>query len=75
MGGVSNRAVNELLVVRGYQPRYYDHKNRVYYELTEKGRDAGGVMCDTERHHANGTPVQQIKWPSSIVDRLLAEMH
>lgn len=75
MGGVSARTVNEFLVSSGHQVRNYDHKDRVYYEPTDKGYAAGAVMLDTGKKHSNGTPVRQLKWPSSIVETLKEEVH
>lgn len=68
--GCSNRAVNHQLTARGLQVAFTDHKGRIYYEPTEAGRLAGGVMQDTGKKHGNGTPVRQLKWSSEIIDHL-----
>lgn len=69
-GKGSARAVNRILCGMGLQQDFRDSKGHVYYELTDAGRDAGGTMQDTGKKHSTGTPVRQLKWPSSIIDRL-----
>lgn len=63
----SAQAVNRLLCSLGLQHAGRDAKNHVYYEPTQAGRDAGGVMQDTGKRHSTGTPVRQLRWASSIV--------
>lgn len=53
--------VNQRLAQLGYQIR----KGKEW-ELTEKGKAAGGVYLDTGKKHSNGTPIRQIKWPSTL---------
>lgn len=53
--------VNQRLAELGYQIR----KGKEW-ELTEKGKAAGGVYLDTGKKHSNGTPIRQIKWPSTL---------
>lgn len=69
-GKGSGQAINRLLCDLGLQQDFRDAKGHVYYELTDDGRDAGGTMQDTGKRHSTGTPIRQLKWPSSIIDRL-----
>lgn len=69
----SARAVNTLLCRLGLQRAFRDGKGSVYYEPTEEGRKAGGIMLDTGKKHGTGTPVRQLKWSSSVIDYLEAE--
>ena len=59
--GLTAVKVNLRLAEMGYQIR----KGKEW-ELTEKGKAAGGVYLDTGKKHSNGTPVRQIKWPSTL---------
>lgn len=68
----SARIVNLLLCNFGFQNSFRDTKGHVYYEPTDLGIKAGGVMQDTGKKHGSGTPVRQLRWASSIVDELLA---
>lgn len=70
LGGVSPQSVNALLAENGFQERFRDSQDRPYYEPTSKGRNLGAQMQDTGKRHSNGTPVRQLKWPSSTVDVL-----
>jgi hypothetical protein len=67
------RKVNLLLIETGLQTSDRDHKNRIYYELTDKGHEYG-VYLDTNKKHSDGTPVRQIKWYASVVDVLKAHL-
>lgn len=67
----SGRAVNLLLSSFGLQVPFRDAKGHLHYEPTEAGKRAGGVMQDTGKHHGNGVPVRQLRWPSSIGAQLL----
>lgn len=67
LGSVSARTVNLILTGLGLQTSGHDHKGRIYYEPTEEGVRAGGVMQDTGKQHSTGTPVRQLRWASSIV--------
>lgn len=69
----SARVVNLLLSDLGYQQCFTDAKSHKYYEPTEMGIAAGGVMQDTGKKHSNGTPVRQLRWASSIIDHLKVE--
>lgn len=59
--GLSAVKVNQRLAELGYQVR----KDK-QWELTEKGKSLGAVYVDTGKKHGNGTPVRQIKWPSTM---------
>jgi hypothetical protein len=60
------RQINPILTKLGLQTSNRDHKNRLYYELTDKGRKHGTYL-DTGKKHSDGTPVRQIKWYGSVV--------
>lgn len=62
--------VNQMLCDGGFQRAARDHKGNRVYELTEKGREAGGRFEDTGKRHGSGTMVQQLRWPASIIRRL-----
>lgn len=66
----SGHVINQRLLLLGYQTAHRDHKGRLYYEPTPAGEEAGGVMQDTSKKHGNGTPIRQLRWASSIIDRL-----
>lgn len=70
-GMSSAQVVNRLLCSLALQHAGRDAKNHVYYEPTQAGLDAGGVMQDTGKRHSTGTPVRQLRWASSIVNVLL----
>jgi prophage antirepressor-like protein/predicted transcriptional regulator len=62
----SAQAVNKMLAADEYQVACQDHKGKTYYEPTAKGRSIGATMMDTGKRHSTGTPVRQLKWPSSV---------
>jgi len=66
---MSGQAVNKLLTEKGYQVVHRDHKNKPYYEPTEKGETLS-EMVDTGKKRGDGTPVKQLKWYSSIIKLL-----
>lgn len=65
LDGRSARAINLLLQDLGLQ-----RKAGKEWELTQLGKDSGGVYLDTNKRHSNGTPIRQIKWPDTIVEYL-----
>lgn len=67
------RDANELLTDAGMQTSHRDHKNRLYYELTESGAPFGAYL-DTGKKHSNGTPIRQVKWRSGVLDELRGYM-
>lgn len=70
LGGLSSQLINKRLTTEGFHSPYRTASGRLEYELTDKGKEIGGRKFDTERRHADGTIVPQIKWPASIVDKL-----
>ena len=66
----SAQTVNRLLCSLGLQLAGRDANNHVFYEPTQAGVNAGGVMQDTGKRHSTGTPVRQLRWASSIVSVL-----
>jgi hypothetical protein len=66
----SARSVNQALCAIGLQQAFRDAKDHLYYELTDAGHEAGGIMQDTGKKHSTGTPIRQLKWPSSIIGRI-----
>lgn len=65
LDGRSAKAINLLLQDLGLQ-----RKVGKEWELTQLGKDSGGVYLDTNKRHSNGTPIRQIKWPDTIVEYL-----
>lgn len=71
--GIKVRQVNPTLIEAGLQTSHRDHKDRIYYELTEKGLEYG-LYLDTGKKHSDGTPVRQIKWYRRVVNLLEARL-
>lgn len=65
LDGRSAKAINLLLQDLGLQ-----RKVGKEWELTQLGKDSGGVYLDTNKRHSNGTPIRQIKWPDTAVEYL-----
>lgn len=65
LDGRSAKAINLLLQDLGLQ-----RKVGKEWELTQLGKDSGGVYLDTNKRHSNGTPIRQIKWPATTVEYL-----
>lgn len=65
LDGRSAKAINLLLQELGLQ-----RKVGKEWELTQLGKDSGGVYLDTNKRHSNGTPIRQIKWPDTTVEYL-----
>jgi len=74
LGLRSAQEANKHLVRFGYQNALRDNKGHVYYELTPKGENAGGVFKDTDKKTGHGVPIKQLMWASRIVDLLRADM-
>lgn len=66
MGGLSGKKVNQRLIDEGFQIRLPSGQ----LEPTAKGSEAGGVLMDTSKRHSDGTPVRQLKWPSSVAGKI-----
>lgn len=61
--GLSAQKVNLVLGSLGLQRRTENQ-----WELTQAGKNRGGVYLDTNKRHSNGTPVRQIKWPLDVIE-------
>lgn len=72
--GLTAQVVNKGLTTYDYQTAHQTKKRETYYELTEKGLAAGGTFSDTGKKHNDGTPVRQLRWPSTIVKPFATEM-
>lgn len=66
LGTVSAIRVNHLLAEHGFQIGGRSHTGHTYWEPTEKGIKAGGVMVDVERSNKTGQ-ARQLRWASRIV--------
>lgn len=76
IGGRGPKVINSALTAFGYQDAFRDKKGRPYYEPTEKGIACGAVMVDLlkKQDDGAGTPVRQLRWSSSIIDHLRADL-
>jgi len=59
--GYSAQQTNSLLKLNNLQVSKRDHKDRIFWELTDKGKEYGAYI-DTGKKHSDGTPIQQLKW-------------
>lgn len=64
--GMSARAVNQKLCSLGLQI-----KTENGWEPTEAGLRLGAVLLDVNKKHNSGTPIRQLKWPSTIISLLV----
>ncbi|MEN8221287.1 MAG: KilA-N domain-containing protein [Pseudomonadota bacterium] len=71
--GIKPRQVNPILTKIGLQTANRDHKDRLYYELTNLGKEHGVYLDTGKKHKTDGSPVRQIKWYDSAID--LAKTH
>lgn len=62
-------AINPILVKLGFQTVGRDHKEQKKYELTGKGREYG-IYLDVGKRRSDGTPVRQLKWYESVIDKI-----
>jgi len=67
--GVSRTTINPILVKLGFQTVGRDHKEQKKYELTGKGREYG-IYLDVGKRRSDGTPVRQLKWYESVIDKI-----
>ena len=67
--GLKRQEPNKLLTAQGFQTNHRNHKDAIYYELTEKGKQCGEYV-DTGLKHSDGSPRKQIKWFSTILEVL-----
>ncbi len=64
--GVSGQKANQLLHDLGFQEQSRDHKNRIKWMVTEKGKPFA-ILKDTGKRNGDGTPVVQTFWKESIL--------
>jgi hypothetical protein len=67
---LKTREINPLLIAEGLQTVHRDHKNRVYYELTEKGMSYAVYQDTSKKHKTTGEPVRSVKWYESVTGLL-----
>ena len=67
MCGISAVKMNKILAEKGLQKETRDHKNRLVWVVTEKGKEHSR-MFDTGKTHKDGSPIQQIKWSEKVLD-------
>lgn len=64
----SARATNSLLATAGLQIADRSGKDLVW-KLTDAGKKFGQYQ-DTGKKHSNGTPVQQVKWAETVIEKI-----
>jgi len=67
--GLSAVKINKKLEELGFQTSTRDHKNKLIWIVTDKGKKYC-QMIDTHKKHSDGTPVLQIKWSIKIQEIL-----
>jgi len=67
--GVKPLQGNKLLIEHGLQIAHRDHKNRMYYQVTDKGMSFAKIR-DTGKKHSDGTSVVQIRWSDRVISVL-----
>jgi len=72
--GVGKHKVNPILIEMDLQTSARDHKNNIYYELTNAGKKYAIYVDTGKRHKTDGSPVRQIKWYASVVEVLKAHL-
>jgi len=72
--GIKNRQVNPILTKIGLQTTHRDHKDNLYYELTNLGKEHGVYLDTGKKHKTDGSPVRQIKWYDSAIDLVKAHL-
>jgi hypothetical protein len=65
--GLSAIKVNKALEAGGLQASRRDHKGKLVWEVTDKGK-AFSEVSDTNKKHSDGSPIQQIKWAMNALD-------
>ncbi len=63
--GISARAANKKLLELGVIEAHRDHRDKLYYLPTGKGKQYCELL-DTNKDRSDGTPVQQLKYYDSI---------
>jgi len=71
---IGKHKVNPILIEMGLQISARDHKNNIYYELTDAGKKYAVYVDTGKRHKTDGSPVRQIKWYASVVEVLKAHL-
>lgn len=67
--GMSAQKVNKALESLGLQAAVRDHRNKIIWEVTEAGKGYCQLL-DTNKKRSNGTPVMQVKWSQSVMERV-----
>ena len=70
--GLSPVKTNQRLEAARLQKSYRDSKDRLCWELTDKGQPYAELL-DVGKKHSDGTPITQIKWRSGVQDLLLVK--
>jgi hypothetical protein len=73
LGVGTAQMMNLVLAEYKYQTCRKDHKNRNVWETTAKGEEFGRLY-DTDKKNGIGTTITQLKWLSTIIPVLKAEM-
>jgi len=71
---IKPRQINPLLTKIGLQTANRDHKERLYYELTNRGKEHGVYLDTGKKHKTDGCPVRQIKWYDSAIDLVKTQL-
>jgi hypothetical protein len=65
--GLSAQKFNAALESAGMQEPVRDHKNRLSWSVTDKGK-AYCQVIDTNKKHTDGAPIQQVKWCEDVIE-------
>jgi len=65
---IKPQQINPILTKIGLQTANRDHKDRLYYELTNLGKEHGFYLDTGKKHKTDGCPVRQIKWYDSAIE-------
>lgn len=65
----SANEINKNLTRAGFQESLRDHKNRLFYLVTDTGKDFCQIV-DTGKTHNDGSPVQQVKWSMEVIPKI-----
>jgi hypothetical protein len=64
---VSSRVINKRLEAAGLQISKRYHHKKIYWILTEAGKQYG-KMTDARKQHTDGSPVLQIVWDVKVIE-------
>ncbi len=67
--GVSASVFNRKLESAGFQKETRDHKNKLVWVVTNKGKEHCQLI-DVNKRYAKGSPVLQIKWAANVIDMI-----